>query len=40
VDADWVGLASLSQIKKGILGMGMVVITNGTSVFISQQITV
>jgi hypothetical protein len=32
--------ASLSQIRKGILGMGVVPISTGTSSFILQQITV
>jgi hypothetical protein len=40
VNADWVGLASLSHIRKGILGMGMVLISTGTSSFNLQQITV
>jgi hypothetical protein len=40
VNADWVVLASLSQIRKGILGMGMVLISAGTSSLILQQIKV
>ncbi len=40
VNADRVGLASLSQIRKGILSMGMVLISTGTSSFNLQQITV
>jgi hypothetical protein len=40
VNVDWVVLASLSQIRKGILGMGMVLISAGTSSLILQQIKV
>jgi hypothetical protein len=40
VDPDWVGSASFGQIGKGIIGMGMVLISTGTSSFILHQITV